>query len=182
MMLGAEQTAGREHRRVAAQRRLLIVVYPAAIPETRGDETMTTFSTKISIDGPSCDLHIAGDVDIASAGALTEIGLLCLHTEAVRSLVVDLGAVTFLDSTGIGALIVLRNESIELGTDLRLRDLPERVRKVLEITGLTSVFSLCEANDPTTDARLDGAGMLKAEEPKQDPTAHNVAQRVGVSS
>jgi anti-anti-sigma factor len=49
---------------------------------------------------------------------------------------VDLGSVTFMDSTGLAALIVAREAADARGIRLRLRDVPPRVLKLFTLTGL----------------------------------------------
>ena len=53
-------------------------------------------------------------------------------------LVIDLAAVTFLDSTGLGALITSMKHVQTLGGDLRLAQVPQNVRMVIELTSLQS--------------------------------------------
>jgi anti-sigma B factor antagonist len=53
-------------------------------------------------------------------------------------LVIDLGAVTFLDSTGIGALVTSLKRAQAKGGDLRLAHVPHTVRMTLELTSLQS--------------------------------------------
>lgn len=55
--------------------------------------------------------------------------------------IVDLGQVTFLDSTGIGALVGISNAGREAGVPLVLRSVPPRIAKLLTITGLDDVFT-----------------------------------------
>ena len=53
-----------------------------------------------------------------------------------RWLVIDFSAVTFLDSTGLGALITGLKRAQELGGDLRLAQVPHNVRMMIELTAL----------------------------------------------
>ncbi|HEU5101696.1 MAG TPA: STAS domain-containing protein [Roseiflexaceae bacterium] len=53
-------------------------------------------------------------------------------------LVLDLGAVTFLDSTGLGALVNSLKRAEAAGGDLRRAQVPQAVRKILELTSLQS--------------------------------------------
>jgi anti-sigma B factor antagonist len=54
--------------------------------------------------------------------------------------VVDLSAVSFLDSSGISALIRARRRVGEVGGTLRLRNPQPKVRRVLQITGVEQAF------------------------------------------
>ena len=53
-------------------------------------------------------------------------------------LVIDFSAVTFLDSTGLGALVTSLKRAQELGGDLRLAQVPHTVRMMIELTSLQS--------------------------------------------
>ena len=52
------------------------------------------------------------------------------------SIVVDLGAVTFIDSTGLGALV-----AADMAVKLVLRDPSPAVQRAMDVTGLTEHFS-----------------------------------------
>lgn len=103
---------------------------------------MNTFSIDTSDDGATRVLRVTGDVDIASADKLIELGLLGLDMDSARTLAVDLADVTFLDSSGMGALVFLRNHALARGIDVVLRNVPNSVRRVLHIAGLDVVFSV----------------------------------------
>ena len=50
--------------------------------------------------------------------------------------------VTFLSSMGMGMLVKAHHRLAEQGRALKLSDVPEKIRKVLDATNLLSVFSL----------------------------------------
>jgi anti-anti-sigma factor len=54
---------------------------------------------------------------------------------------IDLSGVTFLDCTGLGALIAVRNAAIEAGGQMRLSHPQPIVRRVLEVTGVLGMFT-----------------------------------------
>lgn len=56
-------------------------------------------------------------------------------------LVADLGAVEFLDSSGLGALIAGLKAARAAGGDLRLAQVPEQARVVLALTTLDRMFT-----------------------------------------
>jgi len=73
----------------------------------------------------------SGEIDMATAPELRE----CL-AETAGKVVVDLRAVSFLDSSGIGALAEARSRLTDAGGDLTLRKPQGVVRTALEIVGL----------------------------------------------
>ena len=54
----------------------------------------------------------------------------------ITGLVLDLSGVTFLDSTGIGALIDLSHDAEDLAVTFGLRNPGPRVVRILQMTGL----------------------------------------------
>jgi anti-anti-sigma factor len=91
--------------------------------------------SKVSDDGVVC-LAVAGEVDLDTAGVLTAAIDEALATVTGFALVVDLDQVTFLDSTGIAALVAGRHAAVERGWTLQVVNPRGMVRRVLEITGV----------------------------------------------
>ena len=89
---------------------------------------------------------VRGEVDVYSAPALKE-SLTELLRSGVRTVVVDLTEVAFLDSTGLGALVEARAAATEAGGSLPLVCSQERILKLFTITGLDGVFAI----HPTVD-------------------------------
>ena len=88
-----------------------------------------------------CVMHVAGEVDFEHATDLGRAGRVALGNDAaVRTLVVDLSKVTFMDSTGVGALIDIHAAAMVAGVSLSIRDAPPVVTKILQITGLAPMF------------------------------------------
>ncbi|GGL42234.1 STAS domain-containing protein [Phycicoccus endophyticus] len=84
---------------------------------------------------------VEGEVDVHSAAQLRQ-ALDAEVAEGRTRLVVDLDAVSFLDSTGLGVLVgrlkLVRNSS----GWLRLVCTSERILRVFRITGLDKVFGI----------------------------------------
>jgi anti-sigma B factor antagonist len=94
-------------------------------------------------------LRVAGELD-AATGPVLRSRLVELVDEGVRHIVLDLGDVPFLDSSGLGVLVTgLKRLRIAGGT-LRLAGCRPPVRAVLKITSLDRVFFLY----PSVDAAL----------------------------
>jgi anti-sigma B factor antagonist len=86
-------------------------------------------------------LEVGGEVDAYSAPKLRErIDEIVDNGE--HHLVVDLGGVDFIDSTGLGVLVSGHNKAREAGGRLDLVCNVDRVIKLLRITGLDDVFAI----------------------------------------
>ena len=63
---------------------------------------------------------------------------------------VDLAALTFIDSSGISALIEMRRRLAVDGRELRLENVSPPAAHVFELTGLTDIFMNGEVADTST--------------------------------
>jgi anti-sigma B factor antagonist len=119
-------------------------VAPATAPSSlRGDgeevlDVIATWSVEQLADGTS-RVAVSGEVDLAvEEPFVAEVdSVVTAHGEAPVEL--DLQRVTFLDSSGVRALIRLRQRH---GEQLRLGALSAPVRRVLEISGLLQPFGV----------------------------------------
>jgi anti-anti-sigma factor len=83
---------------------------------------------------------MSGEIDLAvSDEVVTTVRSCFSRTEHVE---LDLTDVSFIDSSGLGALVLLRNEAIEQGKQLTLVNLSPATRRLLRITGLESTFDI----------------------------------------
>jgi anti-sigma B factor antagonist len=98
---------------------------------------------------PYTVLSVKGEVDVYSAPRLRE-KLVELVTEGHRQIIADLEGVDFLDSTGLGVLVGGLKRLRSNDGDLRLVCSQQRILKVFEITGLTSVFRIADTLDEAT--------------------------------
>jgi anti-sigma B factor antagonist len=64
-----------------------------------------------------------------------------------RSIVLHLGEVEFLDSSGLGTIVRSLSSTRQVRGDLKLCNLPQSIRKVLELSHLTKVFDTHEAEE-----------------------------------
>lgn len=87
-------------------------------------------------------IEVSGDLDMAGADALLVVGKAALTQSRLACLVLDLAAVDFLDSTGLGTLVELRNVATDTGGSLLLRQPSTCVRRLLELTALDAVFTV----------------------------------------
>ena len=93
---------------------------------------MTTFSRELVQSGDVHEVTLRGELDMASVGDLAE----WLVSVSGSSVVVDLSDLTFMDSSGITALVVAKVAMENNGDQLILRRPRPNVRRILEVTGL----------------------------------------------
>jgi anti-anti-sigma factor len=84
---------------------------------------------------------VVGEVDLATAPEVRDRLLNVLRKYPPATLLVDLSGVTFLDCTGLGALIAVRNAAVRVDCHLRVTSPPPIVYRMLDLTGLLSVLT-----------------------------------------
>jgi anti-sigma B factor antagonist len=99
-----------------------------------------------SVAGSSLDgvvtLRVSGDLDLATAPELQQAGEGALGDPSCRTLRLNISDVGFIDSTGLGVLIGLRNNA-ESATKRLIVDNPSvAVSRLLELSGLSTVFEI----------------------------------------
>lgn len=69
-----------------------------------------------------------------------------------RAIVLHLGEVVFIDSSGLGTMVRTLTSTRQAHGDLKLCDVPEHVRKVLQMSHLTKLFDAHESEDKAVAA------------------------------
>jgi anti-sigma B factor antagonist len=86
-------------------------------------------------------VKISGEIDVFTSPRLREM-LLDIIENGGLHLVVDLGDVTFLDSTGLGVLVGIYHRLRARGGSMAFMGVNDRVRRVFHVTQLTKIFVL----------------------------------------
>jgi len=94
---------------------------------------------------------VHGEIDVATSPTLRE-RLIDLVNGGATRLVLDLEAVDFLDSTGLGTIVSLLKRVRTHGGDLRLVCTEARIRRLFEITGLEKAVPLHASVDDAISA------------------------------
>jgi len=92
-------------------------------------------------DGDRSVLAIKGELDAYTAPGLEEQVTRSV-AGGTRTVVLDLRGTTFLDSSGLRAILTLQRRLAESGGELPLGRPSEPVTRLLEITGLTEHFTV----------------------------------------
>lgn len=83
-------------------------------------------------------VHVQGEVDLSAAAALRDRIERARRQDDDRSVVVDLAGVTFIDSAGLCELVRPATQ----GYAVTLRRPSPQARRVLEVAGVSEVFTL----------------------------------------
>ena len=82
---------------------------------------------------------VLGEIDITTVGTLSE-HLRDLAGKNPQRLIIDLAAVSFIDSSGLSGFVRIR-KALPPGCPVVIRSTQRRVRQLFKITGLDSVIA-----------------------------------------
>lgn len=85
-------------------------------------------------------LNLHGDVDFFTEDSFRAEAEALLANDGVDRFVVDLADVGMVDSSGLSLLVDLLRLCREMGLPMSLRDVPDRVQQLLDLTGLDQVI------------------------------------------
>nr|WP_221375007.1 STAS domain-containing protein [Actinoplanes polyasparticus] len=95
---------------------------------------------RIERDGDRVTVIPEGDISLETVDVLREVLRGTVDSQNVAFIDVDMHAVTFLDSSGIGVLIAAQRLATNRGSTLMLREPTPMVRMVLEIAHLDGLL------------------------------------------
>jgi len=96
-------------------------------------------------------VDIAGRFDASSASSV-KAELQDLISQGHTRLLLNLSGMTFIDSSGLGALVSCLRKAAAGGGDLRLADVPAFCRSIFELTRLTRVFDIGQSEQEALSA------------------------------
>jgi len=110
-------------------------------PNGGGQLSETPFSCQVIRESGCVVASMHGELDLASSAELQR-QLLDALAQYDEPLVLDLADVSFLDSSGLAVLYRAQQEAEARGIPMLLRAVPPHAHRVLEVTGMTSLFEL----------------------------------------
>jgi anti-anti-sigma factor len=100
------------------------------------------FAIRVS-DGEPPIVKVGGELDMLTAPAMTTVARRFI--ESPGSLILDLEAVTFIASSGLSALVQLRQAAAAAGGACVLVATGQAVLRSLDVTGLTATLQPCSS-------------------------------------
>jgi anti-anti-sigma factor len=96
----------------------------------------------VALPGPQTTISLAGELDPATSPQLQARLVELAEDPAVTSVVLDLSQISFLDSSGLRALVA-GNEALRArDADLVLRGPSPNIRRILEVTGMGELIKV----------------------------------------
>jgi anti-sigma B factor antagonist len=119
-------------------------------PNPRGEDVDLTLATS-EVDGATI-IAVGGEIDVYTAPKLRD-KITELVANGVYDIIVDMEAVEFLDSTGLGVLVGGLKKVRAHDGSLQLICTQDRLLKIFRITGLAKVFVIHDSADGALAAR-----------------------------
>ena len=110
-----------------------------------------SISQSAGTDG-TVHLALAGEIDMASSSTLAAALRAAICADDTKQVAVDLGQVTFLDSSGMRELVLAHALAAERAVSFYIINAHERPRRVLELTGLLAILTEQAPPDAATTA------------------------------
>src|SRR3954452_9382321 len=118
---------------------------------------MTTFKIDQRQIGDVTVLDIGGKMRIGESGTVFCNTIHGLVEDGRRKILLNLQGVTHIDSTGLGELIASYNTLDKKGGQVKLLHLTQRVRELMILTKLVTVFDVYESESEALNSFRDKA-------------------------
>jgi len=109
------------------------------------------FEVKVRTEDEIGVVQLIGEVDVFTTPKAKE-AMLGLIKQGVVKIAINLQDTEYLDSTGLGALVGVLKRAREHQGDVHLVNPTDRIRRVLEITGLIQVFTINNSEEEAIKA------------------------------
>jgi anti-sigma B factor antagonist len=100
------------------------------------------------VKGDVAIVVISGDITLSKGGdVILKDKIQSLLQQGYRKLLLDMGNVSYVDSAGLGQLVQVYATTSHLGGSLKLLNLTKRLKDLLVLTKLLTVFDTYESED-----------------------------------
>lgn len=103
-------------------------------------------------------LLVTGELDLATVGDLITAGTTALADPDVHAVIVDLAGLTFIDSTGLGALVQQNNTAQSHASSFAVRGATGQTLSIMRLTALDTLLIPKIGSEPDNPA----AGAITA--------------------
>ena len=94
-------------------------------------------------------IQVLGDITLGKGGdVILKDKIQSLLQQGYRKLLLDMGHVSYVDSAGLGQLVQVYATTSHLGGSLKLLNLTKRLKDLLVLTKLLTVFETYDSEEP----------------------------------
>ena len=86
-------------------------------------------------------LRIEGELDMHTASALRQAIDSEIEKRGIRTVILNLQDVRFVDSSGLGVILGRYKKLLPLGGKLKITNVPPHIYKIMELSGLPRIIS-----------------------------------------
>ena len=97
------------------------------------------------LDGDVTIVDVAGKITLGEGSSALRDKVKDLNAAGVKKILINLGDVNYIDSSGIGELVSAFTTISNAGGNLKLLNLTKRVQDLLQITKLYTVFEVFDS-------------------------------------
>ncbi len=95
-----------------------------------------------SIDNAQARITLGGRFDFSSHREFRDVTEQLLARGSISVIEIDLGAVSYLDSSALGMLLMLRDKARSANCEIRLAHCSAPVRQVLDVANFQKLFTI----------------------------------------
>jgi anti-anti-sigma factor len=103
---------------------------------------MSTMDVELGVEHNEAVLRFAGELDMGVADDMRAMAAVTLERGGLTTLIIDLSEVTFIDSTGLSALVKAKELATEKDVAMVICGVSANAEKVFTLTGLSEYFGL----------------------------------------
>ena len=134
------------------------------------------------IAGSILSVHVRGEIDHHTASSIRQGIDTTLFEKRPTKLILDLSAVSFMDSSGLGLIMGRYSVMKELGGDMTVWNPSPETRAILTLAGMERLVPIdCPTEDPPTD-KPDRSSRYVNTAPAQPPRKRKKPVTAGISS
>src|ERR1044071_2510868 len=121
------------------------------MPDPKGASNAASVVPPIRKAGDAVVASLRGDIDLHNSPQVRSALLKFVDDNKPKKLVLNLGEVPYMDSSAIAVLVEALQKMRKTGGKVFLTNLQPRVKGLLEIARLDSIFSLAAPEDETLE-------------------------------
>lgn len=95
---------------------------------------------KKTIERQTLHLYVEGELDMQNSNELKQIIDTEIDKKGIRTVVLHMENLTFIDSSGLGVILGRYKKLLPLGGKLRISNVPPHLYKIMELSGLPKII------------------------------------------